>query len=208
MQPEFWRQRWANNQIGFHEPAVNQLLVAHFHTLGLAPGARVFLPLCGKTLDIDWLLSGGYQVIGIELSALAVAQLFERLGVTPIVSIVGTLECHSTTSLDVFVGDIFALSAEALGAVDAVYDRAALIALPPSMRLRYARHMRALARVVPQLVVTLEYDQQQMDGPPFAVSAAELVGLFEGCSPALLSRQDLLGGLKGQYPAQELVWRI
>jgi thiopurine S-methyltransferase len=208
MYPEFWHQRWVNKQTGFHEPAVNRLLVTHLPALGLARGARVLLPLCGKTLDIDWLLAVGFRVAGVELSGLAVAQLFERLGVTPVVRSVGALECHSTTGLDVFVGDIFGLSAEALGAVDAVYDRAALIALPPAMRLLYARHVRALAGGSPQLVVTLEYDQQQMDGPPFAVCAAELVELFEGCSPALLSRQDLLGGLKGQFPAQELVWRM
>jgi thiopurine S-methyltransferase len=199
MQPDFWHHRWASNQIGFHEAAANPLLVAHFNALGLEQRARVFLPLCGKTLDIDWLLSGGYHVVGVELSALAVAQLFERLGVSPIVRRVGALECHSTAALDVFVGDVFELRAEALGSVDAVYDRAALIALPPAMRLRYVRHVR---------FVTLEYNQQVMEGPPFAVAAGELDELFKGRSPVLLARQDLPGGLKGQYHAQELVWRI
>jgi len=133
MQPEFWRQRWASNQIGFHESEVNPLLVAHFDALELSAGARLFLPLCGKTVDIDWLLSRGFQVAGAELSALAVSQLFERLGTTPAVIRVGALECHRAGGLTVFAGDIFDLSAEALGRVDAIYDRAALVALPSAV---------------------------------------------------------------------------
>ena len=206
MQPDFWHQRWSSNQIGFHESQVNPLLVAHFATLDIPPGARVFLPLCGKTLDIDWLLSRGYRVAGAELSSLAVSQLFERLGVTAAVRRVGALECHSAAGLDVFIGDIFDLTAKELGAVDAVYDRAALIALPAPMRQRYATHVRALTRDVPQLLITLEYDQQCMEGPPFSVPAAEVRGLFSDRAPAQVSRQDLPGGLKGKCPAVEIAF--
>jgi thiopurine S-methyltransferase len=208
MQPDFWHQRWAGNQIGFHESQVNPLLVAHLDALGIAHGARVFLPLCGKTLDIDWLLSRGYRVVGAELSPLAVAQLFERLGLTPVVRQAGALECHGAAGLEVFVGDIFNLSAVALGAVDAVYDRAALIALPVPMRQQYAAHLRALTGDAPQLLITLEYDQKCMDGPPFCVPAAEVLGLFSGRSPKQLSRQDLAGGLKGKCPAAEVIWKL
>ena len=208
MQPDFWHQRWAGNQIGFHESQVNPMLVTHFDALGIASGARVFLPLCGKTLDIDWLLSRGYRVAGAELSPLAVAQLFERLGITPVVRRVGALEQLSAAGLDVFVGDIFNLSPGTLGAVDAVYDRAALIALPAQMRQQYATHLRALTGDVPQLLITLEYDQQCMDGPPFCVPAAEVLGMFSSRSPELLSRQDLAGGLKGKCPAAEVIWKF
>ncbi len=206
MHSDFWHSRWTSNQIGFHESAVNPLLVAHFAALAAAPGARIFLPLCGKTLDIDWLLARGHGVAGAELSALAVMQLFERLGVVPAVTRIGSIERHSAAGLDVFVGDIFDLSAEALGPVDAVYDRAALIALPPDMRQRYARHMRVLAGNAPQLLVTLEYDQQQVEGPPFSVPAAEVHGLFSPRTPVLLSSRELPGGLKGKWPATENVW--
>ena len=105
--------------------------------------------------------------------------------------------------LEVFVGDIFNLTAEALGAVDAVYDRAALIALPAPMRQRYAAHVHALTGDVPQLLITLEYDQQCMEGPPFSVPAAEVRGLFSRRAPAQVSRQELPGGLKGKCPAVE-----
>jgi thiopurine S-methyltransferase len=208
MQPDFWHQRWASNQTGFHEPQVHPALAAHIGALELAAGARVFLPLCGKTVDIDWLLSGGYRVAGAELSSMAVAQLFERLGQQPAIRKVGVLECHSITGLDVFVGDIFDLSASALGSVDAVYDRAALIALPVEMRRRYTAHMRSLVGELPQLLVTLEYDQSRLDGPPFSVPALEVRQIFSRIPPMELSRQDVPGGLKGKCPAMEVAWKV
>jgi thiopurine S-methyltransferase len=208
MQPDFWHQRWRSNQIGFHESQANPLLVAHFEALGLAKGARVFLPLCGKTLDIDWLMALGYRVAGAELSPLAVAGIFERLAVKPASGRAGSLECRSIVDLDVFVGDIFDLSAAALGPVDAVYDRAALIALPPELRQRYAKHLRELTHGAPQLLVTLEYDQRQVDGPPFSVPAAEVRELYGMYSSVLLAQRDVPGGLKGRCPATENVWQL
>ncbi len=208
MQPEFWHQRWAGNQIGFHEAQANPLLVAHFEVLGIPLGGRVFLPLCGKTLDIDWLLSRGYRVAGAELSPLAVAQLFERLGVTPEVRRAGALECWSAVGMDVFVGDIFKLSAAELGGVDAVYDRAALIALPGQMRRQYAAHLRAITGNAPQLLVSLLYEQQCMDGPPFSVPDQEVREHFIDRSPQVLERHAVPGGLKGKCPAEEIVWKI
>src|SRR5690606_38680974 len=110
------------------EPAPNPLLLRHFDALGLAPGARLFLPLCGKTLDIDWLLSGGLEVTASELSAIAVTALFERLRLSPVVEHHGALQRWRASRLEVWVGDHFSLDRDTLGRIDAVYDRAALIA--------------------------------------------------------------------------------
>ena len=208
MHADFWHERWSNNQIGFHESAVNPLLVTHCAELGLSPGARLFLPLCGKTLDIDWLLAQGHRVVGAELSPLAVAQLFERLEMAPVVERAGEMQRWRTADLDVFVGDFFALSAAALGPVDAVYDRAAMIALPPEMRRRYVAHMDALVHSVPQLLVTLEYEQECMPGPPFAVMDAEVLGSHGRREPRLLASHAVPGGLKGRCPAREKVWLL
>jgi thiopurine S-methyltransferase len=78
----FWHDKWQRNQIGFHEPQANPLLLAHFDSLSLRAGSRIFVPLCGKTLDINWLLARGQRVVGAELSEIAVQQLFAGLGVT------------------------------------------------------------------------------------------------------------------------------
>jgi thiopurine S-methyltransferase len=212
MEAEFWHERWSTNQIGFHESVENPLLVAHFAALGVAKPARVFLPLCGKTLDIDWLLARGYHVAGAELSQIAVAALFERLKLPPTIErpsgTTGDITRWSSPGLDVFVGDIFALSATALGSVDAVYDRAALIALPPDMRARYAAHLDAITHAAPQLLITLDYDQKKMAGPPFAVGAAEVRRLYGAREPALLSSHELPGGLRGTSPVTESAWLL
>jgi thiopurine S-methyltransferase len=205
---DFWHERWANNQIGFHEGAVNPLLVTHFAVLGLPQAARIFLPLCGKTVDIDWLLAQGCRVAGAELSPLAVAQLFERLGLVPAVARRGELERWSAAGLDVLVGDFFALSAAELGVVDAVYDRAAMIALPPDMRRQYVAHMDDLVNCAPQLLVTLDYEQECMAGPPFAVSSAEIREVHGHRESRLLASHAVPGGLKGRCPATENVWLL
>ncbi|MFO7325188.1 MAG: thiopurine S-methyltransferase [Pseudomonadota bacterium] len=209
MHPQFWHERWQRQQIGFHEPEVNPLLVHHHDALRLARGARVFVPLCGKTLDIDWLLSRGHAVVATELSPIAVTALFGRLGVEPAVEDAGNgpQRWHGGR-LEVFVGDHFQVPLQRLGHVDAVYDRAALIALPAAMRPAYARHMQQLAPRAPQLLVTLEYEQSRLDGPPFSVDEAELRILYPAHTLRRLASGAIDGGLKGKVPASENVWLL
>ena len=209
MDADFWHRKWANDDIGFHEGAVNPLLVRHWPALSLAEGARVFLPLCGKTLDIHWLLANGYRVAGAELSRLAVDQLFAELGVEPVVSRRGPVEHHGAPGLDIFVGDIFAVSAGLRGAVDAIYDRAALVALPEDMRRRYSAHLAAITAGAPQLLVCFEYDQSLMAGPPFSIAGEEVMRHYcEAYEVTLLERVDIPGGFRGRLPAQEAIWRL
>jgi len=122
MDARFWHQRWEKNEIAFHASEANPLLLKYFKALSLAKGRRVFLPLCGKTLDISWLLSNGYRVAGAELSQIAIEQLFKELGVEPKVTELGESYHYSEKNIDIFVGDIFDLSSERLGPVDAVYQ--------------------------------------------------------------------------------------
>lgn len=209
MDPEFWHSKWATNQIGFHQDHPNERLIRHFDRLATGPGARIFVPLCGKTHDIGWLREQGCAVAGVELSELAVTQLFEQLSETTEITPAGTLKRYSAANLDIFVGDFFALAAETLGPVDAVYDRAALIALPAAMRRRYARHMQRLTATAPQLLITLDYEQREMAGPPFAVDAAEVHGLYGGAYRLeLLARQDATGSLKKDMHLIQSVWHL
>lgn len=210
MDHAFWHNRWATNQIGFHEPQVNPLLVEHFTALALPPGSRLLLPLCGKTLDIAWLLAAGHRVVGVELSELAVQQLFAELGATPRIHAPNdALKAYETDNLTVFVGDIFALSRDLLGPVDAIYDRAALVALPAGMRPCYASHLTEISAGARQLLISFDYEQSRLPGPPFAVPAAELAALYgQRYRLQQLARQPLAGGLKGQCPADEVVWLL
>lgn len=209
MDPAFWFKRWENNEIGFHKSEVNPALVEHFDRLSIPKGSRVFVPLCGKTLDILWLLSQGYRVAGAELVELAVKQLFHQLGVEPTVSRVNEMTLYSAEGIDIFVGDIFDLSGDRLGPVDAVYDRAALVALPPDMRKRYSGHLMDISGRAPQLLVTFAYDQSEMDGPPFSVSNGEVKQHYgDDFILSLVASADVEGGLKGICPARENVWLL
>ena len=207
MNETFWREKWQRNEIGFHELQPNPLLTRHLPTLGLPDGARIFLPLCGKSLDIHWLLEQGFEVAGIELSELAVRQLFDELGVTPRISEEGPLRRYEADDLCIFVGNIFDLTSDMLGPVDAVYDRAALIALPEDMRAAYAAHVMAITDAAPTLLVCLEYDQSARPGPPFSVSDAEVRQYYnDRFHLTCIEKPTLEGGLKGVCPASEIVW--
>ncbi len=209
MEASFWHNKWQRGEIGFHQRLVNPLLVAHFAALNLAKGSRVFLPLCGKTLDIAWLLGAGYRVVGAELSKIAIDELFESLGLQPTITVAGKFTHYSADNIDIYVGDIFKLTAQTLGRVDAIYDRAAIVALPSNLRQQYASHLVNITRAAPQLIITYEYDQSQVDGPPFSVNADELMRHY-GIAYRLtaLASRDVEGGMKGQTSAVETAWLL
>jgi thiopurine S-methyltransferase len=207
METNFWHQRWEKSEIGFHLPDANPLLVKHFSKLQLKQDMRVFLPLCGKTLDIAWLLAQGYRVAGAELSRIAIEDLFKNLNLEPSIKTLGEVTHFSAANIDIFVGDIFKLSPAMLGAVDAVYDRAALVALPDEMRKRYTAHLMTLTDLAPQLLICFEYDQTLLAGPPFSINAQEVKQHYQASYDlTLLASVEVAGGLKGQCPATEHVW--
>lgn len=209
MDADFWQNRWATNKIVFHEKDGNKLLARHFDVIEMPADARYFVPLCGKTGDIARLLSKGYRVVGIELAETAILQLFQELGVVPAYSEVGSLKHYSAESLDIFVGDFFDLTAEVLGAVDAVYDRAALVALPVDMRPRYSAHLASITQHAKQMLITFEYEQNDMDGPPFDVDENEVHTHYaDAYEIELIRRIDIPGGLKGLVKANETVWLL
>lgn len=207
MNADFWFQKWEKNKIGFHESEVNPLLIKYFKELSLELRSRVFVPLCGKTLDITWLLSQGYHVAGVELSEMAIKQLFINLMMQPTISIVGKLKRYSADNIDIFVGDIFDLSATILGPVDAIYDRAALVALPKEIRNRYTAHLPTITDSAPQLLLCYEYDQTLMQGPPFSINKEEIISQYE--ERYELSHKEskyVSGGLNGKCAAKENIW--
>ncbi len=207
MDANFWHQKWRDGEIAFHQHDINPMLKDYLGRLNLARNSRIFLPLCGKTKDIGWLLSQGYQVAGAELSDLAVKELFDELGVTPKISTMQKLALYQAANLDIFIGDIFDLSADLLGPVDAIYDRAALVALPAEMRLQYTSHLIEMTNSSPQLLITYEYNQQLMNGPPFSISEQDIDQYYRSTyrlNP--IKREPVSGGLKGKTDAVETLW--
>ncbi|MBX7148309.1 thiopurine S-methyltransferase [bacterium] len=209
MDESFWHNRWKNNEIAFHEGKANALLVKHFSKLSLVKGSRIFVPLCGKTADIHWLLSQGYHVAGAELSSLAIDQLFTDLGVQPKIDTLGKLTHYSANNIDIFVGNIFDLTSATLGSIDAIYDRAALLALPQDLRKQYTAHLTAITNKAPQLMIVFEYDQTKQEGPPFSISTEEIKGHYEKTYHiSFIEGVEVPGGLKGKCAATENIWLI
>ena len=209
MHADYWLKKWRANDVGFHKSEVNPSLVEHWGALSLAKVSRVFVPLCGKTLDIAWLLAQGYHVIGAELVEDAIKQLCQALSVEPKKSDLGEVKRYSAANLDIFVGDIFSVTLEQLGSVDAVYDRAALVALPAPVRERYTAHLMAITRTAPQLLVTYEFDLRLFRGPPFSVSNEEVERCYgDMYTLSLVESRDVPEGLKGMRPVRENVWAL
>ncbi|MDA4847576.1 thiopurine S-methyltransferase [Hoeflea poritis] len=209
MDEEFWQIRWRENRIGFHEGRPHEQLVDHVESLGLSEGDTVFVPLCGKSLDLDWLLSRNLRVVGAEFNRQAVEEVFARQSLVPEIRDAGSLIRFSADALDIFVGDVFALTAAMLGAVDAVYDRAALVALPPETRPGYASHLSGITGQAKQLLIGLDYDQAQMNGPPFSVPEEEIRRLYEsGYGAELISRRPISGPLARRCSGTEEAWLL
>jgi thiopurine S-methyltransferase len=196
MDPDFWHSRWANNQIGFHEGRPNEYLTKFIGRLGVRHGTRIFVPMCGKGVDMLWLADQGYRVLGVELSPVAVQAFFAENELAAQQTPAGPVTRWKYGPIEILCGDFFALTAADLSDVGAVYDRAALIALPEDLRNAYARHLEAsLPKSLKHLLVTLDYPQEQMSGPPFSVDAAEVRRLFpEPCVIEPLASRDALEG--------------
>jgi len=215
MDPDFWHERWKTNQIGFHQGDINPYLVRYWPSLALRPGGRVLVPLCGKSRDMFWLLQQGFSVTGIEISPIAVEAFFAENRLDPVLARESRCTRWRAEALEILCGDFFGLERGDIGTVDGVYDRAALIALPPATRPRYIDHLCGLLdRHVRGLLLTVDYDQTEMEGPPFSVSDAEVLRLFTGvCGVRQLSRTDILQSQprfreRGVTRMSETAWRV
>ncbi|RLA23471.1 MAG: thiopurine S-methyltransferase [Gammaproteobacteria bacterium] len=194
MHTDFWLERWQQNQIGFHEQETNAHLQEFWKTLNIPKGSKIFIPLCGKSRDILWLLSLGYQAVGVEISPLAVENFFAENKLEAKISACDNFQLWKADGLSVYLGNFFELSSIHLTDCNAIYDRAALIALPAEMRQQYVQHLKKIAPELSHtLLVTLEYAQHEMPGPPFSVNENEVHSLFANtCDIELLFAEDIL----------------
>ncbi|MDD2758755.1 MAG: thiopurine S-methyltransferase [Methylomonas sp.] len=194
MQHEFWHERWQQNQIGFHKQEVNPFLQRYWAKLQNDLAKRIFVPLCGKSNDLLWLRTLGHQVVGVELSPLAVDAFFSENRLQPLESKQGHFHVSEIDGLQILCGDFFALHAADLGTIAAVYDRASLVALPPELRVEYAIHLATLVSPKTQiLLIAFDYPQHEMAGPPFSVNEEEIDSLFGNwCDIELLASEDVL----------------
>ncbi len=197
MEPDFWLERWEKREIGFHQVDINRFLEQYWSTLELAKDSTVFVPLCGKSKDMRWLAQQGHHVLGVEVSETAVREFFEEWEVKPTCEHKGSFVSYSAKNIEILVGDYFALTAEDVQEVAGVYDRAALVALPPDMRRNYGTSLaEKLPAKTQTLLISFEYRLDARKGPPFSIDVEAVKGLFEAtCDISLLDSQpfDLRG---------------
>ena len=207
MEAEFWHKLWDTNNIGFHNEEVNKLFLNNFPKLDLKRNSKVFIPLCGKTVDIKWLLNNGFCVIGVELNENAIKELFSYLKLEASVKTIGSFTLYSSTNIDIYVGDIFELDKIILGKIDFIYDRGAIVALPDEMRKKYTSLLVSITANAPQLLISYEYDQNLMKGPPFSVKEIHLkdyYGAYYNIEPMEIIKSN--GFTK--FDISEAVWNL
>lgn len=179
MNAEYWTKRWQIGETKFDELSPHRFLVKHYPKLNLEHQGPVFVPLCGKSVDMQWLHEQGREVIGVELSEIAIKQFFDQIALWPTITKQGQHQCYQAIGYTIYQGDLFELSALTLQSVNAVYDRAALIALPQNMRRRYADFFnKNLPSGCQLLLITMDLDQGKKPGPPSVVTTEEVHQLF------------------------------
>jgi thiopurine S-methyltransferase len=194
MKKDFWLERWNKEKLGFHEIQANAYLTRYWHELELVSGARVFVPLCGKSVDMIWLQEEGHEVLGVELSEVAVRAFYAEQGMVPSCSSGGKFSCYSANNIKLLCGDFFDVNRLEVGEISAVYDRASMVALPPEQRESYVKHMlNILPDQVQILLVTFTYPQAEMQGPPFSVTSEEVLRVYaQDMNIRLLAEFDVL----------------
>ena len=187
-----WHERWVTEQIGWHRPVYNDMMVKHWASIGAKPYGTVLVPLCGKSLDMVWLAERGHNVIGLEMVELAVETFFRERNLTPEKATIQQHTTYRSGPYTVYQGDALALEANTLQ-VDAWYDRAAMIALPATARDGYVQQLRdqTSPRAV-GLLITYAYPQEEMEGPPFSLPDEEVYRLFsDGFTVERLEKMQL-----------------
>jgi thiopurine S-methyltransferase len=194
VQPDFWLNRWRAAQIGFHQAAVDRHLKAYWPLLKLPLNSPVFVPLCGKSLDLMWLRERGHPVTGVELSPVALESFLMEHGIPARRRVLADFDVFEAEGLKLYRGDFFKLTRARLGNASAVYDRAALISWTPEARQSYVKHLTLLTGPGTQtLLIAVEYPPEQMQGPPFPLTRETIENLYAShYSIEELARHEIL----------------
>jgi len=179
MEADFWHNMWASGKVGFHRLEVNEFLQTYWPSFNLSQGAEVLVPLCGKSLDMHWLTQQGQRVLGVELSAKALDEFLAESQLTAEPIKTPYYSGYQLADMTLLCGDFFHLTAQDCEEISAVYDRAALVAFPPKMRVDYAQHLSQILPIGTQiLLITMEYESPKLQGPPFSVLESEVKHLY------------------------------
>lgn len=207
MDATYWHDVWEKRDIGFDQTEPNPLLKTYISRLPVEKNSRIFIPLCGKSVDAIWLYHQGYQVVGAELSPIAVKEFFEALNISPKIEEYADCTRYFSKNIEIFCGDIFKLSRSIIGKIDAVYDRAAIVAMPDEMRRSYAMQIHQITQNAPQLVLCYEFSNSDLQGPPFNVTHEHLKDAYLPYYTFNLIEEKSITSQKGNQ-FKECVWLL
>ena len=207
---EFWLKKWDDGIIGFHKTSVNEKLSGFFNEVQDESTKRVYVPLCGKSIDMVWLAQQGLQVVGSEIAELAIRQFFSEN------EIPFEQDGHRFSSEQIVIenNDFYAFDPRTVGPIDAIYDRAAMVAMPTQRHAEYADRLLEILRPGGSiLLVTFDYNQEQMSGPPFSIPEKHVLEHFHKGKITKLFHQSILETepkfqSRGLDRLTETVWRI
>jgi len=177
LEAKFWIDTWIEGRTRFHREKPNDDLVEYLPRF--KKHQNVFVPLCGKSLDMLYLRNQGFSVVGVELSDLALEQFQSENGLKMSTIPHGDFMIYEMPSLQIYQGDLFDLTPLELEGVSFCYDRASLVALPKELRERYVRYLLGLQDLKEILLISFEYDQSLAAGPPFSVDQEEIISSFK-----------------------------
>ena len=188
-----WELRWKEGRIGFHLLEVNDYLKRFTGKFIKRNVKKIFVPFCGKSLDMFWLSERAKKVVGVELVKRPVKEFFEENELNYTIKSLDKFEFFKSNSIEIFNGDFFDLTNLQTGKFEAIYDRASIVSLEFTMRTKYVEHlMTFLVDGGKLLLITLEYDQKEMSGPPYSISFSEVKNLFSGFAEVeLLETRDI-----------------
>lgn len=198
MEISYWLSRWQRDNTGWHMDQVYPNLEKYGDRLKPGEGTTILVPLCGKTHDLVWLAERGARVIGVEVSERAARQFFRENELKYSTRRNGPFTIYSSGRINYYCGDFFKIDRVELPQVDAIYDKAAIIALPKDQRKRYAQTINyTFPGLQRMLINTFEYEQDEMNGPPFAVFEDELQQYYgEEFKISLLHEEPMLDQLQ------------
>lgn len=194
MELSYWKSRWDQGKIGFHSNNYNPRLIRYWPNLPIGVKETVLVPLCGKTPDLIWLSNRGHTVIGVEYSDVACKQFFLENNLSCYSEKEGDFIKHTSGNITIWQGDFLKISPKKVPGFTCIYDRAALVALRPEQRKKYVNKILELSHMPARIFLhTFEYDQQEMNGPPFSVSEKEIHDLYGNFfSKELLLSEEIL----------------
>ncbi|HET6527158.1 MAG TPA: hypothetical protein VFG39_00260 [Balneolaceae bacterium] len=205
MEISYWQSRWRKNKTGWHMDEVYPLLPDLWPSLSLKAGARILVPFCGKSVDMQWFIDKYFHVTGVDVSEKALHAFMERSSNPFTSQHQYGFSVFRSENIELWQGDFQKLPVAGMPSFDAIYDKAALIALPEEMRLKYAQKVLQCSGPETQMMLqTFEYEQDEMTGPPFSVDEQEIRRLYGKQFDLALLRQKQKPELRGKFQRRGL----